>query len=89
MDKKKSKLVGIIGDDESKEPRSSSLIDYRKEIRIERTDEFGRIVSASLNHPVISYFSLAQIASLSLSLTHTHTHTDVSYMYDNILYYMV
>ncbi|KAM3683674.1 hypothetical protein ACJW31_12G166000 [Castanea mollissima] len=43
MDKKKSKLVGIVGDDESKEPRSSSLIDYRKEIRIERTDEFGRI----------------------------------------------
>ena len=41
MDKKKSKLLGIVGDDESKEPCSSSLIDYRKEIRIERTDEFG------------------------------------------------
>ena len=41
MDKKKSKLLGIVGDDESKEPRSSSLIDYRKEIRIEWTDEFG------------------------------------------------
>ena len=89
MDKKKSKLVGIVGDDQSKEPRSSSLIDYRKEIRIEWTDEFGRIVSASLNHPVISYFSLAQMAPLSLSLTHTHTHTDVSYMCDNILYYML
>ncbi|KAM3683680.1 hypothetical protein ACJW31_12G166400 [Castanea mollissima] len=45
MDKKKSKLVGIVGDDESKEPCSSSLIDYRKEICIERTDEFGRIMT--------------------------------------------
>ena len=88
MDKKKSKLVGIVGDDESKETRSSSLINYRKEIRIEWTDEFGQIVSASLNHPVISYFSLAQMApTLSLSLLHTHTH--VSYMYNSILYYMV
>ena len=74
MDKKKSKLVGIVGDDESKETRSSSLINYRKEIRIEWTDEFGQIVSASLNHPVISYFSLAQMAPLSLSLSLTHTH---------------
>ena len=41
MDKKKSKLVGIVGDDESKKPRSSSLIDYSKEICIERTNEFG------------------------------------------------
>ncbi|KAL4597047.1 hypothetical protein ACB092_12G207200 [Castanea dentata] len=41
MDKKKSKLVGIVGDDESKEPRSSSLIHYGYEIRIERTAEFG------------------------------------------------
>lgn len=38
MDKKKSKLVGIV-DDEGKEAQ------YKKEIRIERTDEFGRIVS--------------------------------------------
>lgn len=33
MDKKKSKLVGIVGGDAT------------KEIRIERTDEYGRIVS--------------------------------------------
>jgi U4/U6.U5 tri-snRNP-associated protein 1 len=35
MDKKKSKLVGIVDEPAPKE----------KEIRIERTDEFGRIVS--------------------------------------------
>lgn len=39
MDKKKSKLVGIIDDDETKDAHN------KKEIRIERTDEFGRIVS--------------------------------------------
>lgn len=39
MDKKKSKLVGIIDDDEAKDAHN------KKEIRIERTDEFGRIVS--------------------------------------------
>ncbi|KAK9990786.1 hypothetical protein SO802_025771 [Lithocarpus litseifolius] len=44
MDKKKSKLVGIVDDDEPKEPRSSAQVDFKKEIRIERTDEFGRIV---------------------------------------------
>ncbi|KAM4070423.1 hypothetical protein ACB094_12G164700 [Castanea mollissima] len=55
MDKKKSKLVGIVGDDESKEPRSSSLIDYRKEIRIERTDEFGRIMTLKEAFRLISH----------------------------------
>lgn len=57
MDKKKSKLVGIVDDDEkkeSKETRSSSLVDHKKEIRIDRRDEFGRIVSASLNQSIIS-----------------------------------
>ncbi|XP_050259977.1 SART-1 family protein DOT2-like [Quercus robur] len=73
MDKKKSKLVGIVDDDEPKEPRSSALVDFKKEIRIERTDEFERIVSASLNQPIISYFfSLAQMASPS------HTHIQMS-----------
>ncbi|XP_027353887.1 SART-1 family protein DOT2 [Abrus precatorius] len=38
MDKKKSKLVGIV-DDEEKEAQK------KKEIRIERTDEFGRILT--------------------------------------------
>lgn len=47
MDKKRSKLVGIMDREEPKEPRSSSLIDFKKEIRIDRTDEFGRIVSSS------------------------------------------
>lgn len=37
MDKKKSKLVGIVDDDREN--------DRFKDIRIERTDEFGRIVS--------------------------------------------
>ncbi|KAM3683676.1 hypothetical protein ACB094_12G165000 [Castanea mollissima] len=55
MDKKKSKLVGIVGDDESKEPRSSSLIDYRKEIRIERTDKFGRIMTLKEAFHLISH----------------------------------
>ncbi|KAL0013526.1 hypothetical protein SO802_000595 [Lithocarpus litseifolius] len=45
MDKKKSKLVGIVDDDEPKEPHSSALVDFKKEIRIERTDEFGRIAT--------------------------------------------
>ncbi|XP_028798689.1 SART-1 family protein DOT2 [Neltuma alba] len=39
MDKKKSKLVGIVDDDESKDAHN------KKEIRIERTDEFGRILT--------------------------------------------
>ncbi|XP_075659687.1 SART-1 family protein DOT2-like [Castanea sativa] len=42
MKKKKSKLVGIVDDDEPKEPRSSTLVDFKKEIHIERIDEFGR-----------------------------------------------
>jgi hypothetical protein len=74
MDKKKSKLVGIVDADEPKETRSTSLVDHKKEIRIDRLDEFGRIVSASLNQPVTSYFSLALIASL-FSPPNTHTHT--------------
>ena len=40
MDKKKSKLVGIVDDDRQN--------DRFKDIRIERTDEFGRIVSTSI-----------------------------------------
>ncbi|KAK9992978.1 hypothetical protein SO802_022681 [Lithocarpus litseifolius] len=55
MDKKKSKLVGIVVDDESKELRPSSLIDYRKEIRIERTDEFGRIMTPKEAFRLISH----------------------------------
>ncbi|KAM3731482.1 hypothetical protein ACB098_12G166500 [Castanea mollissima] len=55
MDKTKSKLVGIVGDDESKEPCSSSLIDYRYEIRIERTDEFGRIMTSKEAFRLISH----------------------------------
>lgn len=39
MDKKKSKLVGIVNENDDK-----------KEIRIERTDEYGRIVSPQYNH---------------------------------------
>lgn len=39
MDKKKSKLVGIVDNDVDKNK------DRFKDIRIERTDEFGRIVS--------------------------------------------
>lgn len=38
MDKKKSKLVGVVDDDGKEEQK-------QREIRIERTDEFGRIVS--------------------------------------------
>lgn len=50
MDKRKSKLVGIVDEDEPKESKSkdsrlSSLVDYKKEIHIERTDEFGRIMT--------------------------------------------
>ena len=33
MDKKKSKLVSIVNDDEPKEPHSSTLVDFKKEIR--------------------------------------------------------
>ena len=42
MDKKKSKLMSIVNDDEPKEPRSSTLVDFKKEIRMERTNELGR-----------------------------------------------
>lgn len=73
MDKKKSKLVGIVDDDEpketypdrhkkdeQKETRSSYLghqkethppkVYQEKDIRIERTDEFGRIVSTVFSY---------------------------------------
>lgn len=40
MDKKKSKLVGIVDDNRQN--------DRFKDIRIERLDEFGRIVSTSI-----------------------------------------
>jgi len=46
MDKKKSKLVGIVDDDEKETQK-------KREIRIERTDEFGRIVSFPLSLPFI------------------------------------
>nr|XP_023906058.1 SART-1 family protein DOT2-like isoform X1 [Quercus suber] len=55
MDKKKSKLVGIVDDDEPKEPRSSALVDFKKEIRIERTDEFGRIMTPKEAFRMISH----------------------------------
>ncbi|KAE8077045.1 hypothetical protein FH972_015650 [Carpinus fangiana] len=55
MDKKKSKLVGIVDDDEPKETRSSSLVDYRKEIRIDRRDEFGRIMTPKEAFRMISH----------------------------------
>ncbi|XP_061346512.1 SART-1 family protein DOT2 [Gastrolobium bilobum] len=48
MDKKKSKLVGII-DDEGKESQK------KKEIRIERTDEFGRILTPKEAFRMISH----------------------------------
>ncbi|KAG2721801.1 hypothetical protein I3760_02G098100 [Carya illinoinensis] len=55
MDKKKSKLVGIVDDDEAKDTRSSTLVDYKKEIRIERTDEFGRIMTPKEAFRMISH----------------------------------
>lgn len=48
MDKKKSKLVGIV-DDEEKEAQK------KKEIRIERTDEFGRILTPKEAFRMISH----------------------------------
>ncbi|KAK7271827.1 hypothetical protein RJT34_28040 [Clitoria ternatea] len=48
MDKKKSKLVGIV-DDEEKEAQN------KKEIRIERTDEFGRILTPKEAFRMISH----------------------------------
>lgn len=47
MDKKKSKLVGIVDDDEAKDAHN------KKEIRIERTDEFGRIVSVQSSKNIL------------------------------------
>ncbi|KAF7824821.1 SART-1 family protein DOT2-like isoform X1 [Senna tora] len=49
MDKKKSKLVGIVDDDEAKEAHN------KKEIRIERTDEFGRILTPKEAFRMISH----------------------------------
>ncbi|XP_057453360.1 SART-1 family protein DOT2 isoform X2 [Lotus japonicus] len=48
MDKKKSKLVGIV-DDEGKDAQN------KKEIRIERTDEFGRILTPKEAFRLISH----------------------------------
>ncbi|KAG5001008.1 hypothetical protein JHK87_022080 [Glycine soja] len=48
MDKKKSKLVGIV-DDEEKEAQKT------REIRIERTDEFGRILTPKEAFRMISH----------------------------------
>lgn len=45
MDKKKSKLVGIMDNE--------GMDDRFKDIRIERTDEFGRIVSVSFDSLII------------------------------------
>ncbi|KAK7405693.1 hypothetical protein VNO78_07300 [Psophocarpus tetragonolobus] len=48
MDKKKSKLIGIV-DDEEKETQKT------REIRIERTDEFGRILTPKEAFRMISH----------------------------------
>jgi U4/U6.U5 tri-snRNP-associated protein 1 len=45
MDKKKSKLVGIVDDDGGKESKDKESKDRFKDIRIERTDEFGRTLT--------------------------------------------
>lgn len=58
-----SKFVGILDDDESKskskskdQNRASSLVDYeKKEIRIERRDEFGRIMTPKEAFRVFSH----------------------------------
>ncbi|KAJ7954883.1 SART-1 family protein [Quillaja saponaria] len=55
MDKKKSKLVGILDDDEPKDTRSSSLVDNKKEILIERRDEFGRLMTPKEAFRMISH----------------------------------
>ncbi|POO02164.1 SNU66/SART1 family [Trema orientale] len=75
MDKKKSKLVGIVGDDEPKEiqparqkkdeTRTSYLghskempppkVYQEKDIRIERTDEFGRILTPKEAFRILSH----------------------------------
>ncbi|ESW05501.1 hypothetical protein PHAVU_011G184800 [Phaseolus vulgaris] len=48
MDKKKSKLVGIVDDDEKETQK-------KREIRIERTDEFGRILTPKEAFRMISH----------------------------------
>lgn len=48
MDKKKSKLVGIVEDDGKEAPN-------KKEIHIERTDEFGRILTPKEAFRIISH----------------------------------
>ncbi|XP_019083840.1 PREDICTED: SART-1 family protein DOT2 isoform X2 [Camelina sativa] len=45
MDKKKSKLVGIVDDEGTKESKDKESKDRFKDIRIERTDEFGRTLT--------------------------------------------
>jgi U4/U6.U5 tri-snRNP-associated protein 1 len=58
MDKKKSKLVGIVNENDDK-----------KEIRIERTDEYGRIVSTLYNYfNTHIYFILGQMIEKSIIL---------------------
>lgn len=54
MDKKKSKLVGVV-DEEGKDAQN------KKEIHIERTDEFGRIVSLLCSFTHIFSFSVFTI----------------------------
>ncbi|CAN0878381.1 SART-1 family protein DOT2 [Linum grandiflorum] len=49
MDKKKSKLVGIVETDDDKD------MDRFKDIRIERTDEFGRIMTPKEAFRIISH----------------------------------
>ncbi|CAJ1978001.1 unnamed protein product [Sphenostylis stenocarpa] len=48
MDKKKSKLIGIVDDDEKETQK-------KREIRIERTDEFGRILTPKEAFRMISH----------------------------------
>lgn len=63
MDKKKSKLVGIVDDEGGKESK-----DRFKDIRIERTDEFGRTVSfLKLCFSLLLVSSLCKIIELQLS----------------------
>ncbi|CAN0878142.1 SART-1 family protein DOT2 [Linum grandiflorum] len=57
MDKKKSKLVGIVETDDGKkkEKNKDKDMDRFKDIRIERTDEFGRIVSSLSSFPCFCF----------------------------------
>lgn len=67
MDKKKSKLVGIVSEDEPKRAHqtrqrdSKEFIYHERDIRIERTDEFGRIVSVHL-YPLHVTFNHLQLS---------------------------